>query len=381
MKKRSQLRYFFVLTVLALGCLFLSNSITAAQKMSHTVEQGDTLWNICDKYYGDPDLWPKLWQMNPFVTNPHLLNPGDRITLLEKESVKVATVQVPEKTVPVKATEIEPSEKGFSVKGITDVRTLGYLSLMKPETWGRIFASESSQIIFCKGDTLFLTVAKEKGIKIGDEFAIAKPSPLIKHPVSGKKLGYAYAIHGRLVIEESTGFLYSKSTGELKDKDNIFKARIIEAFTPISIDDVIVPYKPVSPCILPVPMNREFLGNIVAAKNQHILISQTSIVYIDKGFNQGVKRGNLLEVVKINLVPNPDPKEKTKSVDDWHSHNTIILPDIPIGRLLVLESRPDTSTALVITAAQSFSSGVYIKDLSWDETPDFLSSMTRCPIE
>jgi len=381
MKKKSQMRYFFVLTVLALGCLFFSNSMTVAQEMTHTVEQGDTLWNICEKYYGDPDLWPKLWQMNPFVTNPHLLNPGDQITLFEKEPVKVATVPEPEKTVPVKATEVEPSEKGISVKGITDVRTLGYLSLLKQEARGRIFASESGRLIFYKGDVAFLTVDKEKGIKVGDEFAIVKPSPLLKHPVSGKKLGYSYSIHGKLVIEESAGLLYSKSTGEFKDKDNIFKARIIEVFAPISINDVIVPYKPISSCILPVPMNREFLGNIVAVKYQHLLISQHSIVYIDKGFNQGIRRGNLLEVVKTNLVPNPDPKEKTKSVDDWHSHNTIILPDIPIGRLMVLESRPDTSTALVITVTEPFSRGAYIKDLSWDETPDFLSSMTRCPIE
>jgi nucleoid-associated protein YgaU len=58
-----------------------------AQPSTHKVEKGDTLWSICEKYYGDPTLWPKLWEMNPFVTNPHLLKPGDVITLLEKEDI------------------------------------------------------------------------------------------------------------------------------------------------------------------------------------------------------------------------------------------------------------------------------------------------------
>jgi len=58
-----------------------------AQPVTHKVQRGDTLWSICEKYYGDATLWPKLWEMNPFVTNPHLLKPGDLITLIEKEDM------------------------------------------------------------------------------------------------------------------------------------------------------------------------------------------------------------------------------------------------------------------------------------------------------
>src|SRR5512139_1014037 len=58
-----------------------------AQPSTHKVQKGDTLWSICEKYYGDATLWPKLWEMNPFVTNPHLLKPGDVITLIEKEDM------------------------------------------------------------------------------------------------------------------------------------------------------------------------------------------------------------------------------------------------------------------------------------------------------
>ena len=80
-------RLFSVLFILAIACFFFNSSLVYAEKMTHTVVEGDTLWDICEKYYGNSDLWPKLWQMNPFITKPHLLEPGDIITLFEKETI------------------------------------------------------------------------------------------------------------------------------------------------------------------------------------------------------------------------------------------------------------------------------------------------------
>ncbi len=74
-------------SLLVLLCLVLVSlcraEITHAQPTYHVVQPGDTLWDICEHYYGDSELWPKLWEMNPFVTNPHLLKPGDKVRLLE----------------------------------------------------------------------------------------------------------------------------------------------------------------------------------------------------------------------------------------------------------------------------------------------------------
>ena len=82
-------RYLLVLLLLVVGYIFIHTPMIGAQQVTHTVKKGDTLWSICEKYYGDPDLWPKLWQMNPFITNPHLLTTGDVITLFKKEPVKI----------------------------------------------------------------------------------------------------------------------------------------------------------------------------------------------------------------------------------------------------------------------------------------------------
>lgn len=37
----------------------------------YIVEEGDTLWDICNQFFDDPHFWPTLWAFNPQITNPH----------------------------------------------------------------------------------------------------------------------------------------------------------------------------------------------------------------------------------------------------------------------------------------------------------------------
>ncbi|MGZ8851554.1 MAG: LysM peptidoglycan-binding domain-containing protein, partial [Thermoanaerobaculia bacterium] len=31
---------------------------------THTIKQGDTLWALAQQFYGQPYLWPQLWEAN-----------------------------------------------------------------------------------------------------------------------------------------------------------------------------------------------------------------------------------------------------------------------------------------------------------------------------
>lgn len=89
--------------VLALGCSLAitmqaghaegqsTHNQSAAHTDTHTVEQGETLWDIAEKYLGDPREWRQL-QQGSGVEEPRLLQPGTKIAIPEATGVFPATV-------------------------------------------------------------------------------------------------------------------------------------------------------------------------------------------------------------------------------------------------------------------------------------------------
>jgi hypothetical protein len=336
-------------------------SIVGAQPQTHIVVKGDTLWDICEKYYGDPNLWPKLWEMNPFVTNPHLLEPGDVINLLEGVPIKGMKPLEEVKEIP----EPAPTGMGIDVSVLTNVKDLGFLSRKKLIPWGTIFTGDTNRIVLAEGDTAYLFFAPDKNPKPGDVFTICKSSSLLWHPLTGRRLGYVISFLGLLAVREPV-------------EGSIYKAEILETYESVKIGDMAIPYDPVSPCVQLRSMNPKMIENIVATRDNKVIIGRNSVVYLDSGFNQGIHRGGIFEVIERRKVR--DPHIKGEMVLEYFKEK-IELPARLLGRAIILESRPDTATALVLSAEEEFKRGVSIRGLSWVETPEFITLIPTCQIE
>jgi LysM repeat protein len=332
----------FAVCVLLLGVLV---SPVNAQPRKHVVERGDTLWDLCEQYYGDVNLWPKLWEMNPFVTNPHLLKPGDVITLLEDVPLK----KEPPVTEKAAAEEREGPPAGVDVSRMTNVESMGFLATGELEAAGYIGSGEGDQSMLAEGDTVFVTV--NRPCAPGDLFTVYRRSSAVKNPSTGFHMGYIINFLAKVVVRENL------SPGS-------WKGEILESYRTLQVGDPILPHKPISSCVQPLATTSHMDTRIVGVKESHDLIGQYEVVYLGKGYNQGVRRGHIFEVTTYRRLRAGVPPA-----------------EVVLGHLLVVESRPDTATGVIMSTDKELFENTAIRGVDWERAQHAFSRLPKCNLE
>jgi len=316
------------------------------KEMDYIVKQGDTLWDISQRFYGDAFLWPRLWQQNQYITNPHRIAPGDRIrlypykVLIEVEEQKPPTVEEPKPVPPPQVEEapppLPPPPEIIRLVIYPEVNSAGFIT-DKMEGIGRIVAAKVDKLQLVAEDEIYISFQKGFSTKKGDQFTIFRVGEPIAHPAIEKK------VVGRKVLILGTAAITKTAEGEAQT------ALLTRSYDSMVRGDELTPYFAPREELAVSTMEEPLSGWIVASKVDKLELVEGDVVYLDRGEDDHIRPGHIFQVIRRGAVVS-DPVSKEKKA-------VIKLPDAIIARVVVIKTQQTTSTAVIVQTRLSVQVG------------------------
>jgi len=314
------------------GILVICTAILAGQAhglnleyKEYAVKKGDTLWDISAEELKDPFLWPNIWKENPDIENPDLIYPDQVIKIpvyLLQKQVRLAPPPPPEITPPTEValpTEASLPEKEPEPRPAPEeekpaeylvsrnfVMVSGFITPELP-TVGTFKGTPTMRSILGEGDEAYVNINGDTSP--GKRFYTFRYIPGITHP-DGEKLGFLIEITG-----------IAKIVGEEAGSTKIV---LTDSFQEVTLDDYLMDYFEIEPPLkTDEPRRPDIHGLVVTTRELRKLNATGDVVYIDRGDDHGVQKGDVFIIVSGEY------------------------PRIPIGRMVIILTRERTATALI----------------------------------
>jgi hypothetical protein len=303
---------------------------------SHVVQTGDTLWDIASMFLRDPWLWPEIWQINPQVENPHLIFPGDTLSLaylddgrpviqLERGPAVVTGPGGFERLSPrVRETPLEDA-----------IETIPY-DVIAP------FLSRPRVIERGQLDDLPYIVAHREGIvgsagrdlyargiddaPLGSVFNIVERGDELVDPDNNDLLGYQGIYVGQGRVDRNG----DPATVRMIDSE---REAIVGNYLMEEEDLNLRDFVPHAP-------DTEVDGRIISVLSGVALIGQYNVVVINRGTDHGLEPGHVLRIFQTGRVIEDSQRGAFG--------NKVKLPDEPAGTMMVFRTSERLSYALVM---------------------------------
>ncbi len=266
-----------------LACLLFLPFSALAQEQGriYTIKKGDTLWGISERFLADPYYWPNLWSHNPYVRNPHLIYPGQKIRIIDGRieflPVEGEILQAAEPEAMPALPEPEPA---ITIKALAADN--GFVSFDELGATGTLIDTVDSRILMATGDKVFLKMGNLAATQPGDLFSVFDIGQEVIHPGSGAPIGYQIAELGTLqVIETSPTVATAVITSALRE---IHRGARVRPYVPRRLE--IELKKATTP----------LSGALISALDGQISLGQYDVIYIDLGAADGLQTGNLLYI-------------------------------------------------------------------------------------
>ena len=376
-------------TVLA-AAAFIVATYAAAAEMSgshpdtYVVKRGDTLWDISGKFLRKPWLWPEIWQANPQIKNPHLIYPGDVISLAYLD--RVALQPGPREDAPIGAvplSEIEPFLKNLRV-----VDSFEHLP--------RVIGLEEDRLRSAGGQLVY--VLGMEASQVGQRFAVVRPTQRYTHTrfvsdgsyetyredldFRGKRLGsqtidwdrswnsaaldtgaqlglLGYELAQVSVGTLTRGVVPGSDASTLTLEGNGYEVRVGDRLIPVEAQPYDLQFFPHVPKVL----QPEGRLQIAAVANAWTSGGPRDVVAISGGSREGIDNGAVFSVWRkgSHVIDRQVHPESSHPTEARHGRGDVKLPDEYAAHVMVFRTFEKVSYGLVMEGSKPARVGYSLK--------------------
>jgi len=322
----------------------------------HVVQPGDTLWDISALFLQSPWLWPEIWHVNEQVDNPHLIFPGDVLSLVYVDGQRRITKsnKLPNGTIKLsphireltadQAITTIPLDSILAF--LTSARVLDQDQLDKAPY---IVGSDSERLLAAQDHKVYVRGIENKA---EDNYSFFRIGDRYIDPDTNEYLG-TEAIHLgeglRIQSGDPSVVRIKKSVQELRENDRAW---------PTNDDQLRPTYFPRSP--------EGFNGGqIISVYGGVEQIGQFDVVVINRGERENMEVGYVMDIFQKGKTIVDKIATKRHLEDDdvstWekvknsitNTKETVTLPDERAGRLMIFRTFEKVSLGLVLSATRT----------------------------
>ena len=263
----------------------------------HTVHQGDTLWQLSDRYFGDPYHWPELWSYNPEITNPHWIYPLDQLRLTaasEDEQQLSAAVAAGKSTAatfkePPHAllTDLAPNVRvppKLLAGDTVFLRDEGYLDEEELKESGKLSGANEEQMFLADSDVVYVRFNKGQKVEVGQTYTVFRPVDSWD-----RELGE----HGKLIKIQGSVLITS-----FDPQKSVARATVVESLDPIERGMSVIKMDRRFILEAAKPNRSNVSAKIIGSVQARQLLAYGSVVFLNVGRDKGIVPGNRFFVVR-----------------------------------------------------------------------------------
>ncbi len=311
--------------------------LAAGAPERYVVKKGDTLWDISATFLRDPWYWPEIWQVNPQVQNPHLIYPGDILSLVyidgQPRILLERGLQAERLSPRIRSTPLDQAITSIPYEQIAAFLTRGAV-LEKDEL------NELPYIVASRGDHLIAGAGNDvyvRGDVRGQEsrYSVLHVDEPLVDPDDDRVVGYQALYVGEGQVQR----LGDPATVHLlkTSREALAGDRLIRQEIEIPLN------------FFPKPPDTPIDGRIISVVDGISLAGQYQVIVINRGARNGLAPGDVLRVLTAGETVR-DRYGRIDGLGYFGRGEKVKLPDEPAGTVMLFKVYDRIAYALVMEA-------------------------------